>query len=511
MTRLAGAAALAASLTVTAACGGTNTAGTGAATSKTLTMALQGQILNFDPWGSPNGLNGSVWSMGAVYDSLTHVASDGTVQPWLATSWTQADSTHLTLQLRDDVKFSDGTAFDGSVVKANLDYAQSVEQPGECNAYVKGVTTAVDSATQVTLTLATPNPDILTDLGTCAGFMVSPTALGDATTLKTTPSGSGPYTLATEGTVQGQTWTFTRNASYWAKDTYKYDKLVMKFFSDTTAAANAAKSGQVDVIQSVDAKTDTSGQTLLLSNPQEFRGFFFDDVTGDVNKALGDVRVRQALNYALDRDTLVKAVFGDTAVANYSSSPFVDGITGFTSALNSYYSYDPAKAKQLLADAGYASGLTIKVLNYPGLSGQLAQAVAGQLREVGVNLDISDHGNDFLTQLATGDWPIVTGNYTLSTAQYHNLQGMITANGFFNARKNTNADFDKLLDQIAATTDAAQQKTLYEQLATTIAEQAWFLVPAVVKSATAYNDKKVTMAATKGSAVPFLYNIQPAS
>lgn len=224
-----------------AGCGSTTSSGNSDGGGETLTVGLPTPITSFDPWSAPAGLNQEIQEIGAAYDSLLHVDVKGKPVPWLATSWKFSGPNVLTLKLRNDVSFTDGTKFNAEAVKANFEYAENNKNPGECNSFIEGVETKVLSPTSVRLELTKPDPDILTDLGTCAGNMVSPKALKEPKSLKTAPSGSGPYVLDEGATIPGQTWTFTRNPKYWDTKAYPFEKVVFRFISDPTALNNAAR------------------------------------------------------------------------------------------------------------------------------------------------------------------------------------------------------------------------------------------------------------------------------
>jgi peptide/nickel transport system substrate-binding protein len=476
------------------------------ATGGSVTIAMQGDITTFDPWASQSGLNGSLFALGGLYDSLLNLDESGQPVANVATKWESTDSSHYTLTLRDDVKFSDGTALNAEAVVKNVEYAQQAKTPGECNSYLTGATATAKDATTVEFSLKTPSVGFLTDLGSCASFVVNPKALTSGDSLKTTPDGSGPYTLDTSASVAGQKWVLTRNQDYWNKDAYPFDTINLIYFADSTAAANAAQSGQVDMIQSVDASKDTSGLKTMLTST-DFRGLMFQDISGKISKPLADVRVRQAMQYAIDRDAIKTALYPDSGELGYST-PFTSASSGFTDALKSTYTYDQAKAKQLLAEAGYPDGFTIKVMEVPSIYGDAAQAIAGQLAEVGIKLQLSDQSADFFNQLKSGKWPMITFNWTIGTNPVHTYEGLTSKSGFWNTFGNTSTTIEGLLTNLADAKDDAARQTILEQIAKAFQDESWYLVPVLVSGATAYNDQKLSVTHTQGSPVPFLYQIK---
>jgi peptide/nickel transport system substrate-binding protein len=504
-------AAIAGLALIVAACGGgtSNSAsgGSSSASGETLSLALtQGSYENYNPWGPSNGINGTLWSNQALYDSLTRLNSHGQPVPSVATSWQISGST-VTLQLRSGIKFSDGTPLDAAAVKANLDYGAANPNGAECNAYITGMKTAVLTSTSVKLTLPHPIPGLLQDFAQCAGFIVSPKALADPSSLTSTPDGSGPYTLDKGATTPGQVYTYVRRAGYWDATSFPFSKIVVTAFSTNTAADNAARSGQVQGIQLVDPKDTSSGLTLVATQPDDYSGFYFTDVTGAVSKPLGSLQVRQAMNYAVDRQALASALFGKYASVS-GSSPFNSAYLGSSTAVDSTYPYDAAKAKQMLQAAGFGSGFSVPTLVDPG-DEQLAQAIAGYEQKVGINLQISVHSSDYITQMLSGKWPIVFGHYTLNPAQLQTVTGIVGPSGFWNPKHNSNPTFNSLLAQITAAPTTAAQAPLYSELAKDVANQAWTINPVFLSTIGAYNLQKLSVATITGVPVPMLYNIKP--
>lgn len=500
-------AAVSAAAMMFSACGGQSTqGGASTATGGTLTIAMQGDITTYDPWSAQSGLNGSLFVIGGLYDSLLNLDESGQPVANVATSWESADSSHYTLTLRDDVKFTDGTALNAEAVVKNVEYAAKVKTPGECNSYLTGVTATAKDDTTVEFALKTPSVGFLTDLGSCASFIVSPSALANGEDLKTTPAGSGPYILDTSASVPGQKWVLTRNPDYWNKGAYPFDTLNLQYFADATAAANAAQAGQVDMIQSVDATNDTSGLAILHTST-DFRGLMFQDITGKISKPLADVRVRQAMQYAIDRDAIKTALYSDSGELGYST-PFTSTSEGFTDALKTTYTYDPEKAKQLLTEAGYPDGFTVKVMEVPAIYGDAAQAIAGQLAKVGITLELSDQSADFFNQLKSGKWAMVTFNWTIGTNPVHTYEGLSSKTGFWNTFGNTSPTIDGLLAELAQDKDDAAYKATLEKIAKAFQDESWYLVPVLVSGATAYNDKKLSVTHTQGAPISFLYQIK---
>lgn len=470
----------------------------------TFTMAAFPTGNSLDPWKTQL----SQYVAAATYDTLTHVDAEGTAVPWLATAWHFSDATTFVMDLRTDVVFSDGTRFDAEVVKANIEYGKSATPSNVSAQTYLAVIGSVEvvSASQVRINLTSPQPDLAYGFSQQAGWMVSPTALQDPTALADTPVGSGPYILDKSGTTPNQTYVFTPNPNYWAAAQWpRYTKLVVQLMTDPTASDNAARSGQIDYTI-VSAGTKISGWEIAEGALSGFFGFSIFDVSGKINAPLGDVRVRQAMNYAIDRAAILKSVLGGDGAVN-ASAPFGPDSLGYRQDLDSIYTYDVAKAKQLLAEAGYPNGFSVEVLNNPQWD-QMSQAIAGYLRKVGIDVQLSNHGDDFVQQTNSGTWAMGAFLQQVVGLPFTDFTSLMTTSSPLNPLRNSDATVNDLLTK-AATAQGAEQEQLYAQLAEYAAQQAWFVAPALSSQLHAYNPGVVEVVEPKRVGAPMLYNLRP--
>ena len=184
----------------------------------------------------------------AVFDTLLLATPEGTIEPWLATEWSyNEDNTVLTLTLRDDVTFTDGSQLTGDVVVKNLQRFKDGTSPDA--GYFAGVASfeAPDDTT-VVITLSAPDPAMLNYLTRDPGLVGAEASL-DSADVATTPIGSGPYILDTAATVTGTTYAYTKNPDYWNPDVQHYDNLVINVLADPTAALNAIKAGEANGVK----------------------------------------------------------------------------------------------------------------------------------------------------------------------------------------------------------------------------------------------------------------------
>jgi peptide/nickel transport system substrate-binding protein len=496
-----------------AACGSSDDSGGGSGSdTSTLNIGYTGAATpSFDPH---NGATGSYQAIFPAYDTLLHVDENGDLQPWLATEWTFVDPTTLELKLRDDVTFTDGTVFDAAAVKANLEYARDIEQGTGYQTYLKGIADVqVVDPTTVRLVLAEANPGLPFDLSQNPGEMVSPKALAAPDTLAQAPAGTGPYIVDADATRQGTTLAWERNPDYWAadQDLFPYDQIVYTFGQDPTAVRNLAQAGDVDLLDlapgdpvptGFDSENSTSGAN------SGFTGIWLD-VTGTNQPALKDLRVRQAINHAIDRETLAETVY-EGAATPVAGVPVTEGSAAYSDELADLYAFDPDEAKSLLAEAGYADGFSMKLLALP-VAESFAQAIAGNLRDVGIDAEITSvAGPDLPKQLFTGtyDAGLLLQRPTGQPGQ--DIAGLFSPNAFYNVHKAEDPQIAEQLGAAAAATDEGARDTAYQDTALYAADQSWFAATLLVENISAFKSDVVTVTPPPFGEI-FLYHLNSAS
>jgi peptide/nickel transport system substrate-binding protein len=485
-----GVAVLAMSL---AACGSSDSGGGSSSGSNDLTIATIGPVPAF--WNPYDPGSATTAFLDPVYDTLIHYGKDGTLEPWLATSWSFTDPTTLELKLRDDVTFTDGTKFDADAVKTNFQYAIDHKANQGDQVFLANIAgmTVVDPTT-IDLTLTQPNPALPYDFSQLSGYMASPKALQATDGLKQEPVGSGPYLLDTAATRPGVSVVYKRNPDYWAadQDVFPYDKVTFSIITDPTAAKNAASTKQVDSL-TVQPGTDISGFEQVTSKSGDQSGMTgaWLDTTGTAAKALGDVRVRQALNYAIDREKLGQAAYQDTAFA-VPGVPVAKGDPAYSDELGGLFPYDQAKAKQLLADAGYADGFELTLISLPPAD-QFAQAIAGELSQVGVKVNVETHAADLVQAVQSGTRPAGLVLQRLTGDPGQDLQNSFDPNAFFNVHHGTAPEVTGLLQQAAQASDENARNELYQQAAVKGAEASWYIATLVLQTVTAYDADVVSV------------------
>lgn len=440
----------------------------------------QGELLTYAAGGPPNGINpakigvgGSVLFLAPMYESYIYEKPDGTFRGGLAQSYgyvAGSNNQSFTMTLRSGLKFSDGTDLTAQVVADNILYQKGAGFPP--SGFLRSISTVTASGPlTVDIKLSEPNPMLPLTFSQFwpQGFPVAAVALKDPSILEKNSYGIGPYVLDSANTVLNDTYTYKPNPLYYEQSHIHYKKLVIKVIPDENARLAALRTGQVDVmggsIATVDAATAAGLQVghALARNI----ALWILDRDGQLVKPLGDVRVRQALNYAVNRPAITKALVG--AYGKPTVQPGVEGFDMYDPALESKYPFDPAKAKQLLADAGYPNGFSMTIVTAASVAAQ-AQAIAGYLADIGVKVDYFND-NTVAAQ--------VSGKYPVDIFNYSGHLGVLLAQAVLpsapvNPFHSTTPELASLIQQYQ-TADATQGPVVAKKISAYLVDQAWFL------------------------------------
>ncbi len=497
-------ATVAASALTLTACGG-GEEGSNGQESETLVLGSLSAPNSFDPAAGEWGNRSAFYQ--AAYDTLLRAEPDGTLVPMLADSWEYNDEeTVLTLELRSDVTFIDGSDMTAEVVIANLERFQEGTAPGA--PYLQSVEsmTATGEHT-VELELSEPDPALLDYLALEAGLIASGEALENED-LAVSPVGSGPYILDEEVTVSDSAYVFDANPDYWAPELQHYDQITIRLIADNTAAVNAIRAGEADAVKlegtsSIREVESVDGWSVL-SDPLNFAGLFIWDRGGEDTEALGDVRVRQALNHAFDRDALIEAVqdgYGET-----TTQPFAPRSDAFEAALDERYPYDPEQAQELLAEAGYSDGFELVLPSSSGLGTTVFDLMRQQLEDVGITVVYEDLApNNFIDELLA---PNYSASYMIleQNDDWQLMNFMLTPSATWNPYGYEDSQVTELIAEYRAEPD--ERGAIAAELNEYIVEEAWFAPWYLVPNTFAVSDStNVEMQA--GNAFPSLYSFSP--
>ena len=393
--------ALAAAIPVTACAGGSSgssgsSGGQSGTAGNTITMGLSSAPVSLDPSTSATGLY--VNYIVPAYASLLDEGGSGQVIAGLADKWGYVGSDNETFQLtlRNGLKWADGTPITAGDVVASLKYF--AKGSGPSSPYLHGMTFTAQGAETVVIKSPSPDP-MIPELLTpqyLAGAIISPAGLKHPASLANSTDGAGPYVYNSAQSVPNDHYVYTPNKYYYDQAAIRYKSITIKAIPDMNSALQALRSGQIDFMPgSLDVASSVQGSTSVkvLSAPTLWAGLYLLDRDGAVVPAFKDPRVRQALNFAINRQAITSAVYGKYGTP--LSQPAVPGTDGYSSSAGDVYTYDPAKARQLLAEAGYSKGLTIPV-NYGSFdpdNTKLVQAVQAELAQAGVTLQLKADSN----------------------------------------------------------------------------------------------------------------------
>ena len=407
---LGGGSALAA-VSVLTACGGVSNGGGnaaagsgagGAKASAAPTGIVGGTLtLQFNEPVSTNpaleGTSESDIAFGAIdYDSLIYQQGDGRYVGDLATSWGYAAGSSnkvFNLTLRRNIHFSDGTPLTAASVVNSLEYFKKANGPQA--GYLAALTSAkATSPDTVQLTFAAPEPNLpfLLSQYQDIGQIIGPQGLAHPGTLTTTSDGTGPYVLSAAQSVANSQYVFTLNKHYWNSSAVHYKQVDIKVITDPQTALSAAQSGQVDALLSLPATAQQSARNdhlTTFAQPFSIASLILMG-RSDPKSPLSNLKVRQAMNDAVDRSSLAHGLGGGSAVPTDEFA--LPGTTGYDPAAANTYTHDVAKAKQLLSQAGYGHGFKLAVLDTLALdaNGSIGAALKSELAAVGIDVTLTE-------------------------------------------------------------------------------------------------------------------------
>ncbi|WP_221584033.1 ABC transporter substrate-binding protein [Microbacterium sp. G2-8] len=348
-----------------------------------LNLAASTPPASWDPAMQLSAFDG-VWQWTAVYDTLLTCEEDGTVGPGAAESFEFTDNnTVLSLNLREGMTFEDGSPVDAEAVKASIEHMQT----GGGSGAVRVADVSVDAPDERTVVLAADAPRGLLATYMCLspGIVASPEAISSPD-VDSAPLSSGPYRLDAASSTTGSVLTFEKRDDYWNADAYPYEKLVINIMPDETARLNALKTGQVDgaVIGAQAVAEAEASQLAITEWTDATNGIVIFDRAGEIVPALGDVRVRQAMNMVFDRDAIVTGLFDGRAKP--TGQMFAPGSEAYDESFDSTYSFDVDAARKLMADAGYADGFEVEIPSRTPQTDQANPLIVQQLGEIGITV-----------------------------------------------------------------------------------------------------------------------------
>jgi ABC-type transport system substrate-binding protein len=349
----------------------------------TVTYAAGADPDSLDPANAESNPSEAVNRM--MYENLFRFDEKLKLVPGLATKWDQSkDGLTWTFFLRKGVKFHDGTPFNAEAVKVFIERMIGPEKPSRALLYAPFVQSAeaVNDYT-VKIHMKVPFAFFLNNIAHSASGIISPTALKTyGKDISRRAVGTGPFKFVEW--VHGDHLTMVRNDDYWGGKP-RLDKIIVKTVKEDSARVMMLQSGDAQLIvriPSEDIPRLEKDPNIKLDSTETLRALFLG--INCAKKPYSDVRVRQALSYAIDKEAIVNNIYQRRAlVAGGIIAPLTTGYVAFKG-----YPYDPEKAKKLLAEAGYPNGFKAKLWSPQGRypkDFEMAQAIQQQLKKVGVD------------------------------------------------------------------------------------------------------------------------------
>jgi peptide/nickel transport system substrate-binding protein len=333
------------------------------------------------------------WSVvHALFDHLIERDFEGEIVPGLALSWTTVGTSTLEFALRDDVTFHNGEPFTAESVKFSVERMLAEEEAPN-----QGKFTAIDSVEVIddyTVQLHLNRPDgTIFDSLTSRLAMLPPKYFEEvgAEGFAESPVGTGPFSFVEW--MPDDHVTLAANENYWDgsyKGKPQVDTVIFRPIPEAATRMAELQSGGVDIIQDVlpDQMDDLEASGLVVVPDEAFQLQYVFLIADDESLPTYDVRVRQALNHAVDVDAIIENLLA--GLGSHIASPIGPGYLGYNPDVKPY-EYDPEKAKAMLAEAGYADGFETTLDSTTAGHTDVIDAVAGYLSEVGVDVTIQDY------------------------------------------------------------------------------------------------------------------------
>jgi len=458
----------------------------------TLTFGIRQEPSTTDPHASANGVSQRV--LAHLYDGLVYQTPDGAYHPWLATKWTVSpDGKTYTLTLRAGVKFHDGTPFNASAVKTSLDRIidPATRSTSAISAIGPYASSEVVDASTIRVHLKEPYSPFINALSQPWLGMVSPTAVKSwGRDFAQHPVGTGPFKFVEM--VPQDHITLVRNPDYaWPPSAGKahsgpayLERVVIRTVPEDSTRLATLQNGETNLIEPLPEQNvaQVQGDTNLYVLKQMEMGAGRVVLLNTQRAPTNDVRVRRAIEFGVDTATLVKTLFyGQHMVGRSPVSPVMPG---YDKSLERIYTYDPAKARQLLEEAGWRPGpggvrvkdgqpLRMSLFIIPNIGAEpTAEYLQSQLRQVGIDLEIRalaraawyegiNRGDHNLT-LAFFIWPDPD---ILRTLYY-------STNIPFNWFHYNNPDVDRMLLEASRLTDMRARIGLYRRVMRKVMDDA---------------------------------------
>ncbi|SDH38514.1 peptide/nickel transport system substrate-binding protein [Sinosporangium album] len=449
-----------------------------------------------DDWEPLTKANEAYLSL--VYEGLIELAPDGiTLKPRLATEWTQ-DNTKVEFTLREGVVFHDGTPFDADAVVANLERVRNT--PNQWQSMMNSVEkiTAVDK-THVRVDLKRAAPNFLPNIARRGALMVSPKALKDGS-FKTTPAGTGPWTLQAKESTTGFKTVVSFFDKYYAPDEVGPRRIEMTFINEPDSLYNSLRSGQVDIAwtnATIAKRAETEG-----FKSSSFPSVMWSLLMMDTKGTFQDPKLRQAMCYALNPKDFIDTQLG--GISTIHTQRLREGQEGYDPNLKGY-PHDVAKAKELMKELGNPE----VSFTFPAYDSQrqVADLFRSQMAAIGIDAKIEImQFAQYFSVYRSGKYPIALLSGSSDTGAYDYYLFRFQKDGPGNPYKTSDAELDKAVERALAATEPKEQEAEWKNMMKSINDEALDCGFFEYTGFWAYDAKKVdNIVNTVGNVATFRY------
>ena len=401
-----------------------------------------------------------------VYEGLYKVAPSGDYIPAVAESYTVSeDGLTYVFKLRDGVKFHNGAALTADDVLYSFKTCKDITVDSSLPAVLEGIQMSVNGS-EITVVLPAANNDFIAYVS-----MVYIIPSGSSDSCATAPVGTGPFKYVSRSVQENIV--FERFEEYWGEKA-ALAKVTCKIYEDATALVAAINAGAIDLCAHM--TLDQVGglgenYTVLEGTMNLVQALYLNNAREPFN----DIKVRQAICYAIDVDAILKLT-ADGHGTKLGTSIYPAFTKYYDAALNDVYKFDPEKAKSLLAEAGYADGFAMSVTvpsNYtPHVNA--GQVIVQQLQAVGIKAELKEiEWNSWLTDVYKGrDFDSTITGFDASTLTANALLQRWTTGNSKNMIGFSDSEYDELMAKATAETDDALRTQYYKQAATILSANA---------------------------------------
>jgi ABC-type transport system substrate-binding protein len=452
--------------------------------------SMEVQPSSLDPINGTNG--GDFRFLYPLYDTLVDWEfATLKPKPRLATGWHFSDPQTFVMDLRQGVVFHDDTPFNAAAVKFNLDRIKTDSRSNFKNDINSVDSVEVTGPYQITMKLNRPNAALPSILSERCGLVGSPTAIQKfGADYSRNPVGAGAWKF--EFWRDNDTLSFVRNERYWQPGQPKLAGITFRIIPDTSTGLRSVLAGENDIIYEaapssksiVDRSSRVTGD---FSTSQAFYPVWFNTARAPLN----DVRVRQAINYALDREGFNKATTLDHS--EIARGVFPKAHWAYDPASEADYPYNPERAKALLNEAGLASGFDMVLMGpTDDRSRQRQEIIVEQLKRVGIRaqirgLSVNESIKAFFVDKQADALLILFGGRPDPSLTLRDLFGN---KAFLNPARWEPAGFGEAIAASESSEDLAVRKQALAKAQRIVAEQA-LMAPLVFDSQFSIYSKKI--------------------